>query len=86
MDLLNGEHQHLEITNLNDLSNYYLQFITITSWLIEKKQLGDLEQQRAYIQAFQPQLLNAIMQHLQLKDPGHYPNIPYKVQDLYKTA
>jgi hypothetical protein len=47
MDLLTGERQRLGITNINDLSYYHLQFIAITTWLIEKKQLGDLEQQRA---------------------------------------
>ena len=86
MDLLTSEPQHLGITNLNDLLHYHLQFITITTWLIKKKWLGDLEQQQAYIWAFQLLLLNTIMQHLQLKDPDHHPNIPYKIQDIYEAA
>src|SRR5271156_4261320 len=52
MDLLIGEQQHLGITSAKDLSDYHLTFMAITSWLIDQKQLGDLEQQRAYIQAF----------------------------------
>jgi hypothetical protein len=52
MDLLIGERQHLGIDSPKDLSDYHLQFIAITTWLISKGQLGDLEQQRAYIRAF----------------------------------
>ena len=52
MDLLIGEQQCVGITSTKDLSNYHLQFIAITTWLISKGKLGDLEQQRAYIRAF----------------------------------
>ena len=61
MDLLIGERQQVGITSTKDLSDYHLQFIVITTRLISKGQLGNLEQQRACIQAFQPSLLNAIM-------------------------
>ncbi|KAF8815366.1 hypothetical protein BYT27DRAFT_7129085, partial [Phlegmacium glaucopus] len=46
MDTLIGERQRLGITTINDLSDYHLNFLAITSWLIEKQQLGDLEQKR----------------------------------------
>ena len=64
MDLLIGERQWVGITSTKDLSNYHLQFIVITTWLISKGQLGDLKQQRACIWAFQPSLINAIMNWL----------------------
>jgi hypothetical protein len=67
MDLLIGERQCLGINSTKDLSDYHLQFIAITIWLISKGQLGDLEQQRAYIRAFQSPLLSAIMICSQLK-------------------
>jgi hypothetical protein len=86
MDLLIGERQRLGIVSLNDLSNYHLQFIGITAWLIDKKQLGELEQQRAYIRAFAPPLLAQTMNRLQLKYPDHHPTIPYKVKDVYEAA
>jgi hypothetical protein len=54
MDILIGERYWKGIMTSADLSNYHLQFVTITSWLIKKNQLGILEQQRAYVQAFQP--------------------------------
>jgi hypothetical protein len=57
MDILIGERYRKGIMTSVDLSDYHLQFVTITSWLIEKNQLGILEQQQAYVWAFQPQLL-----------------------------
>jgi hypothetical protein len=56
MDLLIGERQCLGINSTKDLSDYHLQSIVITTWLISKGQLGDIEQQRAYIRAFQSPL------------------------------
>ena len=86
MDLLIGERQRLGINNTNDLSDYHLQFLAITSWLIDKKQLGDLEQQRAYIRVFQPTILASILNRLQMKFPDHHPNIPHKIDVVYEAA
>src|SRR5271163_1716720 len=86
MDLLIGERQRLGIASAKDLSDYHLTFTAITSWLIDQKQLGDLEQQRAYIRAFQSTLLIAINNLLQLKDPDHHLNVPYKVQSVYDAT
>ena len=86
MDLLIGKRQWVGITSTKDLSDYHLQFIVITTWLISKGQLGNLEQQQAYIWAFQPSLLNAIMNQLQLKNPDHHPNVPHKVEEVYEAA
>src|ERR1700678_3515660 len=86
VDLLVGERQRLGINNTNDLSDYHLQFLAITSWLIDKKQLGDLEHQRAYIRAFQPTLLVAIINRLQMKFPDHHPNIPHQIHVVYEAA
>jgi hypothetical protein len=86
MDLLIGERQCLDINSTKDLFNYHLQFIVITTWLISKGQLGDLEQQRAYIRAFQSPLLCVIMNRLQLKNADHHPNVPHKVEAVYEAA
>ena len=86
MDLLIGERQRLGISNTVDLADYHLKFLAITSWLIQKQQLGTLEQQRGYLRGFQPRLLGAINNRLQMKDPDHHPNIPHTVQDVYEAA
>jgi len=60
MDLLIGERQRIGMATAKDLSDYHLQFMAITTWLIEKARLSDLEQQRAYVRAFPTDLLQAI--------------------------
>ena len=57
MDLLIGECQRLEISNTVNLADYHLKFLAITSWLIQKQQLGTSEQQCGYLRGFQPRLL-----------------------------
>ena len=86
MDLLIGERQRLGINSTKDLSDYHLQFIAITTWLISKEQLGALEQQRYYIRAFPSALLTAVMNRLQLKDADHHPSIPHKIEKVYEAA
>ena len=86
MDLLIGERQRLGISTTTDLSDYHLKFISITSWLIEKKQLGSLEQERGYLRAFQPHLLAAVNNRLQMKFPDRHPNIPHTVKDVDRSG
>ena len=86
MDSLVGEWQRIGIANINNLSYYHLHFVVITTWLMKKNQLRDLEQQQAYLRGFQPTLLASIMQWLQLKNPNHHPNVPYNIQEVYEAA
>jgi hypothetical protein len=86
MDLLIGERQRIGISNTADLADYHLKFLSITTWLIEKQQLGTLEQQRGYLRAFQPRLLGAINNRLQMKHPDRHPNIPHTIKDVYEAA
>jgi hypothetical protein len=86
MDLLIGERQRLGINSVKDLSDFHLPFLSITTWLIRKNQLSTLEQDRAYTRAFQAQLISPIIAQLRFQIPGHHPNIPYRVADVYSTA
>ena len=86
MDLLIGEKQRVGIHTSADLADYHLNFTTITDWLINKRQLADLEQQRAYLRAFQPPFLAAIMNRLQIKFPDHLLSIPYPLKDVHEAA
>ena len=86
MDSLIGERQRLGIKTTNDLSEYHLHFLAITTWLIEKKQLSGLEQKRGYLRAFQPSLLAAVNNRLQMKFTTQHPNIPHDIQDVYEAA
>src|SRR5271168_5554069 len=49
IDSLTDERQRTGMTTVQDLSDYHLQFMAITTWLIKKGQLCELGQKRAYI-------------------------------------
>src|SRR5271168_4651324 len=74
------------MSTVQDLSEYHLQFMAITTWLIKKGQLCELGQKRAYIRAFPAQLLPRIITRLQFSNPKHHPGIPYPVTDVYNMA
>jgi hypothetical protein len=86
LELLIEQYQHSGIATAKHLSEYHLRFMTITTWLIEREHLCELERQRAYIRAFPTQLLAEITKRLQIKDPDHHPNIPYRVSEVYEAA
>jgi hypothetical protein len=86
IDSLTDERQRLGMTTVQDLSDYHLQFMAITTWLIKKGQLCELGQKRAYIRAFPAQLLPTIVTRLQVNFPKHHPGIPYPVTEVYNTA
>ena len=71
---------------MQDLSDYHLQFLAITQWLISKEHLVVLEQQHAYVRAFQPHFLSQIMNRLSINMTDHHPNIPYKIKDVHEAA
>jgi hypothetical protein len=74
------------MASVQDLSDYHLQFMAITTWLIKKGQLCELGQKQAYIRAFPTPLLPRIITRLQFNFPKHNPAIPYPVTEVYNTA
>src|SRR5271155_6166295 len=71
LELLISKRRRAGITSARDLSDYHLEFLAMTTWLIEEKQLDDIEQRRVYIRGFQSDLFTAITDRLQLKNPEH---------------
>ena len=86
MDILISESQRIGIATMQDMSDYHVQFLAITRWLISKDQLADLEQRRAYVQAFQPQFLALVMNQLAIKLSDHHPNKPYQFKDVFEAV
>src|ERR1700678_4590320 len=74
------------MASVQDLQDYHLQFMAITTWLIKKRQLCELGQKQAYIRAFPTPLLPRIITRLQFNFPKHHPAIPYPVTEVYNTA
>ena len=48
IDILIGERLRLGIYSVNELADFNMRFIAITNWLIDRRQLSDLEQQRCH--------------------------------------
>src|ERR1700678_3620166 len=87
IDSLTDERQQIGMATVQDLSDYHLQFMAITTWLIKKGQLRKLGPKRAYIREFPAHwLLPTIITRLQVNFPKHHPGIPYPVTDVYNTA
>jgi hypothetical protein len=86
LDSLTGERYRSGIHSTDDLSDYHMQFMAITNWLIGKNRLAPLEQQRAYIRGFQPSLLTSITNRLQVKFPDQHANEPYQISDVCNAA
>jgi hypothetical protein len=86
MDALIGEHARLGIYTLAELGTYYRSFITITTFLIDKGRLSENEQSRAFTRGFPSSLWNRVQQRLQLKNPDHYPDDPYTLNDINEAA
>ena len=86
VDMLIGERQRLEINSTNDLTDFHLHFLAITTWLINKGQLSDLEQKRSYLRAFQPSLLATVTSRLQTLYPQQHPNKPHTIKEVFDAA
>ncbi|KZT11276.1 uncharacterized protein LAESUDRAFT_754936 [Laetiporus sulphureus 93-53] len=68
------------------LGNYHREFLAITSFLIGKNCISESEHNRAFIRGFPPESWSRISQRLQLKQPDHYPDDPYSVNNVYEAA
>jgi len=86
LNMLIGKRQRLGIRSLNELSEYHLCFQAVTSYLLEKKLIGEVEQFNAFVQSFSPAFWADISHRLQVKHPDHYPNLPYKISKVYDAA
>ena len=74
------------ILTTDSLQEFHLKFLAITTWLIEKDQMGEFEQRRDYIRAFTQPLLGGIKNRLGMKFLDQHPNKPHKIQDVYEAA
>ena len=86
LDMLIGERQRLGIRSLNELSEYHLRFQAVTSYLLEKKLIGEIEQFNAFVRSFSPAFWTDISRRLQVKHPDHFPDVPYKISEVYDAA
>ncbi|KAJ2970027.1 hypothetical protein NUW54_g12827 [Trametes sanguinea] len=58
----------------------------MTSYLISQNRLSTSEQSRLFVRGIAQPLWGQVSQRLQLKLPDHYPEDPYKLDDVYNAA
>ncbi|KDR81131.1 hypothetical protein GALMADRAFT_207976 [Galerina marginata CBS 339.88] len=86
LDIIIGSHQRLGLSTLTELADYYRQFSAVTTFLVEKERLSELDQKRAFIKGFPPALWERVSQRLQLKFPDKYPDHPYEMEKVHEAA
>ncbi|KZT02111.1 uncharacterized protein LAESUDRAFT_763047 [Laetiporus sulphureus 93-53] len=69
-----------------ELGNYHREFLAITSFFIGKNRISESKRNRAFVRGFSLESWSRILQRLQLKQPDHYPDDPYWVDDVYEAA
>ncbi|KAI9064920.1 hypothetical protein FKP32DRAFT_1611013 [Trametes sanguinea] len=74
------------IATAAELSSYYRDFYAMTSYLISQNRLSTSEQSRLFVRGIAQPLWGQVSQRLQLKLPDHYPEDPYKLDDIYNAA
>ncbi|KZT11281.1 uncharacterized protein LAESUDRAFT_754947 [Laetiporus sulphureus 93-53] len=72
--------------NIAELGAYHREFLAITTFLIGKHRILESERNRAFARGFPPDLWSRISQRLQLKQPDHYPDDSYDVNEIYEAA
>jgi hypothetical protein len=65
------------------LGHYYREFRCISKFLIDKRRLSNIEQNKMYMRAFNERLQEHIKGRLQVKFTDHYHNDPYEWQDFH---
>jgi hypothetical protein len=64
--------QQYGIESRAELGHYYREFRRISKFLIDKRHLSDIEQNKMYMRGFDEQLRERVKGRLQVKFPDHY--------------
>jgi hypothetical protein len=68
------------------LGHYYRGFRRISKFLIDKRRLSDIEQNKMYMRGFNERLRERMKGRLQVKFPDHYHDDLYEWQDFHDCA
>ncbi|KAM6491777.1 hypothetical protein JOM56_012817, partial [Amanita muscaria] len=74
------------IANFDDLLAYYRQFCHKSTDLVRRGAISSGEHSRLFLQAFSPSLQQRVHQRLQMKLPDHFPDDPYRLDDIQSAA
>jgi hypothetical protein len=74
------------ISTTDALQAFHLDFMTMSTWLVDKELMGEIEQRRAYMSAFASPLSENIKNRLRMLFMKQHPNKPHKIADVYEAA
>ncbi len=69
-----------------ELGAYYCDFLIVSRFLITKGRISAQMQARHFLASFELRLATAIHSRLARKFPNHFPDDPYKTDDIYDAA
>jgi hypothetical protein len=86
LDRLVGERQRVGMRSLQDISEFHLQFNTISTYLLTNSLVSTRELSQSYLRVFDEPFQTRILMRLNILLPHHNPALPYPIDDLYGAA
>jgi hypothetical protein len=69
-----------------EFGHYYREFRRISKFLVDKRRLSDIEQNKMYMRGFDKRLRECMKSRLQVKFPDHYHDDLYEWQDFHECT
>ena len=85
-DRLVADRTRTPIRSEMEVGAYYHDFLIVSRFLIAKGRISMQMQARHFLASFEPCLATAIHSQLERKFPNHFPDDPYKTDDIYDAA
>jgi len=86
LDRLVGERQRVGMRSLQDISEFHLQFITISTYLLANSLVSTRELSQSYLRVFDESFQTRILMRLNILLPHHNPALPHAIDDIYNAA
>jgi hypothetical protein len=86
LDRLVGERQRVGIRSLQDISEFHLQFIIISTYLLTNNLVSTRELSQSYLRVFDEVFQTHVLMRLNILLPHHNPALPYPINDIYNAS
>ena len=86
IDRLTENRRTAGISSTTELGEYYRDFRTITSYLMSRNKMAEMETRRAFVSGFPRELLVRVAHKLQVTFPDLDPDDGYPVSEIYRAA
>jgi hypothetical protein len=86
LDRLVGERQCVGMHSLQDISEFHLQFNTISTYLLTNSLVSSRELSQSYLHVFDEAFQMCILMRLNILLPHHNPALLHSIDDIYNAA